>query len=378
MLRLITRLNIGGPARQALLLTRELPDFPTVLAAGVPPAGEGELSDPDVPVRRVPLVRSINPPLDAKAVVAVRRLLVHHRAGLVHTHMAKAGFVGRTAATTVRPRPRTVHTFHGHVLEGYFRAPSQRAFLEIERRLAACTDVLVAVSTYVRDALLDLGVGRPSQYEVIPLGFDLSPFLSIERPSGHLRRELGVTPETPLVGILGRLAPIKDHETMLRALALVPGAHLAVLGDGELRSRLERAAAGMGVSGRVHFVGWRIDVAACIGDLDVVALTSRNEGTPVSLIEAAATGRPAVATRVGGVADVVQHGVTGYLVERGDAAAVAGYLRRLLDDPAQRRQMGEAGRAHVRDRYSHVRLLRDIAELYRALPGNVSRRDGPG
>lgn len=368
VLRLITRLNVGGPARQALLLTRHLADeFPTTLGAGTPTAREGELLDDQVPVRRLPLVRPLRPDVDARAVMAVRRLLRETRARVVHTHMAKAGTVGRSAARMVTPRPKTVHTFHGHVLDGYFTDPVGRAFVEIERRLARQTDVIVAISEEIRDELLALRIGRPEQYRVIPLGFDLSPFFEVSEPRGELRRRLNLAPDVPLVGMIGRLVPIKDHLTMFHAIARVPNAHLAVVGDGELRMQLEATVQRMHLGDRVHFTGWMTDVAAVVSDVDVVALTSRNEGTPVSLIEAAACGRATVATKVGGVGMVVEDGVTGYLAPPGNAEAVASLMERLLAEPDTRRRMGEAGRERVRERFSEQRLLRDIRELYRAL-----------
>jgi glycosyltransferase involved in cell wall biosynthesis len=368
VLRLITRLNVGGPARQALLLTRHLSrEFPTTLAAGHPTAREGELVDDQVDVLRVPLVRPLRPDIDARAVMAVRRLLRATGAELVHTHTAKAGTVGRSAARTVNPRPRTIHTFHGHVLDGYFAPPVRRAFVEVERRLARQTDVLVAISDEIRAELLDLGIGRPDQYRVIPLGFDLGPFFEVDGHRGELRRRLNLAPDVPLVGVIGRLVPIKDLVTMFEGVARLPSVHLAVVGDGELRESLEARIGRMGMSDRVHFTGWITDVASVMSDLDVVGLTSRNEGTPVSLIEAAACGRPVVATRVGGVGMVVDHGVTGFLVPPGDPAAFAAHLERLLAEPETRRRMGAAGRTRVRERFSQDRLLRDIRGLYAEL-----------
>jgi glycosyltransferase involved in cell wall biosynthesis len=171
----------------------------------------------------------------------------------------------------------------------------------------------------------------------------------------------------PLVGIIGRLVPIKDHLTMFQAMARLPDVHLAVVGDGELRTSLEATVKGMHLADRVHFTGWMTDVAAVVSDVDVVALTSRNEGTPVSLIEAAACGRPAVATKVGGVGMVVEHGVNGYLARPGDPEAVATLIGNLLAEPETRRRMGEAGRVRVRERFGQDRLLRDIRALYAEL-----------
>jgi hypothetical protein len=249
VLRLITRMNIGGPARQAILLTKGLSaDFPTVLAAGRPGQAEGELTDPDVAVRHVPLVRPVRPATDLRCLLVVRRLLYESGARLVHTHMAKAGTIGRLAALSSprgHRRPRLVHTFHGHVLQGYFAGPQQRAFVQFERILAKHTDVLIAVSPEVRDELLDLGIGKPAQYRVVPLGFDLAPLLAVGTPGGpvgRLRAGLGLAENVPLAGTVGRLVPVKDHATLFSAVASVPGLHLAVLGDGELRATLEMLA----------------------------------------------------------------------------------------------------------------------------------------
>lgn len=367
MVRLITRLNIGGPARQALSLTRELrPEFDTVLAAGVPTPEEGELTDPQVEVNRVPLTRPVAPRIDLRGLVAVRRLLADHRAELLHTHMAKAGTLGRLAAITGRRRPVTIHTFHGHVLDGYFGARTQRAFIAAERILARRTDVLVAISPLIRDQLLELGIGRPEQYRVIPLGFDLREHLAVSGPSGRLRERLAVPTDVPLAGIVGRLVPIKDHATTFAAMGRLPDVHLAVLGDGELRASLEALAAAEGLTDRVHFVGWWTDIPAAMADLDVIVLSSRNEGTPVSLIEAAACGRPVVTTDVGGVRSVVAHDETGLLVPAGDAEALSDAIGAVLADSARAKAMGAAGRRSV-ERFTLERLTGDIRALYREL-----------
>jgi glycosyltransferase involved in cell wall biosynthesis len=352
------------------MLNRELRNgFDTTLAAGIPTAAEGELTDPAVEVKRVPLVRRPDPLTDWRAFRAIRALVRETDPALIHTHTAKAGAIGRAVARRSRPRPRTVHTFHGHVLEGYFSRPVQRGFVEIERRLASWTDALVTVSEDIRDQLLNLGIGRAEQYRVIPLGFDLRSLLEVEDGRGELRARLGLGQEVPLVGIVGRLVPIKDHLTAFRALAELPTAHLAVLGDGELRAELESSARAMGLAERVHFTGWWMDVPGAMSDLDVIVLTSRNEGTPVTLIEALAAARPVVATDVGGVRSVVADGVSGRLVPPGNPIAVADALRQLLSAPAERRRLGEAGRADVRARYGQERLVAEITALYRELLG---------
>ena len=370
VLRLATRLNIGGPARQCLLLTKSLADeFPTTLAAGTPPPEEGELTDPEVVVRRLPLVRPFRAGADGRALAATRALLREVRPTILHTHMAKAGTVGRLAAATLRPRPITVHTFHGHVLDGYFPAPVEKAILAAERLLARRTDVLIAVSPQVRESLVDLGVGAAERWRVVPLGLELGPFAAVAEPSGRLRRRIGLADDVPLVGAVGRLVPIKDLATLVRAVARLDGVHLALVGEGEQRAELEELVAALGVGGRVHMPGWADDVAAWMADLDVVALTSRSEGTPVALIEALAAGRPVVATSVGGVPFVVRHGATGWLVPPGDSVAVAEALQAALADPAEGTRRSAAGRTEVLDRFGSERLVADIRSLYRELAG---------
>lgn len=370
VLRVITRLNIGGPAIQALLLTRALRDsYPTILAAGTPPAGEGELSDPEVHATRLPLVRQIRPVTDIAAYRAIRHLIDCSGVGLVHTHMAKAGILGRLAAHHSTSGVKTVHTFHGHVLDGYFTAPMQRLFIAIERGLARRTDALVAVSDEVRDSLLSLGIGSSERFHVIPLGFELAPFLAVTGRTGALRDALQLLPDVPLIGVAGRLAAIKDHDTLLRAMTQLPQAHLVILGDGEKRRDLERIMRRLDLERRVHLVGWRSDMAECLADVDVMALTSRNEGTPVSLIEASAAARPVVATDVGGVASVVVDGKTGFLARAGDDAGIAHGLRMLMDDRSLAARLGAAGRDHVRERFTHTRLVSDVEKLYDSLIG---------
>lgn len=368
VVRIITRLNIGGPARQALLLTKEFREsWPTALLAGTAPPEEGELSDPDVKVHRLPLVRRPSPARDLRAYVRTRRVLSERSPKILHTHMAKAGMIGRLAAR--RSGIRTVHTYHGHVLEGYFRPSVQRAILEVERRLARTTDVLIAISPEIRDSLLDLGVGRQEQYRVIPLGFDLTEHLEVEGPSLRLRSHLGLDADVLLVGVVGRLVPIKDLRTFLRAVSLTPPIHAAVLGDGEERAALERFAKELGISDRVHFTGWWTDIPGAMSDLDLVVLTSLNEGTPVSLIEALACRRPVIATDVGGVPFVIDHGRTGILVHPNDPQTLAREVGTLLGSPATMERLAREGRESVRTRFHKDRLLTDIDALYGELTG---------
>lgn len=365
VLQVVTRLNIGGPAQHVLGLATGLKDrYDISVAAGVPPVEEGELCAPGVDVLPVPLVRPIAPIADIRAFTSVRGIVRDGSPALIHSHMAKAGTIARLVAPTVRPRPRTVHTFHGHVLSGYFSSPSQAAFLRIERMLARHTDILVGVSSEIRDELLELGIGRPPQWKVIPLGHDLEPFLAVRGHSTALRSELNLGSDVPLVGVLARLAPVKDHVTLLRAMRHVRGVHLAVVGDGKQRPDLEALARELGIAERVHFTGWRSDVADVIADLDVVVLTSRNEGTPVSLIEAAAAGRPVIATDVGGVRAVVDDRETGVLVPPGDERAAAKAIEWMLADRARSEELGREARRRSRERFSLRQSLDAVTALY--------------
>lgn len=375
VVRVIARLNIGGPAIHATLLHERLDParFASTLVSGSEEAGEGNylaLHGRATHLETLPdLGREIRPLRDvatlARLTAMIRRLQPH----VVHTHTAKAGAVGRAAAMLAGV-PVIVHTYHGHVLRGYFSPAKTAVYRAIERGLARRTDRLLAVTPRVRDELLALGVGTAAQYRAVPLGFDLAPLLVAERRRGELRAELGLG-EAPLVGIVARLVPIKAHEVFLAAAARVsqqkPAVRFLVIGDGERRQALEAQAATLGLGGVVRFLGWRADIDRLYADIDVVALTSRNEGSPVALIEAMAAGRPVVSTEVGGVADVVEHGVSGLLAPMDDAAALAGHILALLAAPDLRERMGRHGRIRVAATYGADRLVSDIESLYEEL-----------
>ncbi len=396
VIRLIARLNVGGPAIHTLLLTEALraPWYDSVLVAGSPEGVEGDLSEEAVRrglriVKLPALRRSLSPWRDLLVWCAIFRLFRRERPDIVHTHTAKAGALGRSAALAHnllerwlaphRHAPariaRIVHTFHGHVLEGYFGRMRSRMFLDIERWLARYTDRIVAVSPTVREDLLRRGIGSESRLRVIPLGLPLDKLLSLPLPEARSR--------ILRVGIIGRLVPIKHHELFLQVAsrcrqdARLSAWQFVIVGDGERRAALERLAGQLGLDGAVTFVGWQADATSIYRDLDIICLTSLNEGTPVSLIEALAAGRPVVATDVGGVRDVVGPAREvdgalirtphGFLVPSGDAQACERALRLLADHPEERTAMGRAGREHVRMRYAAARLIRDIEALYAEL-----------
>lgn len=372
----ITRLNVGGPARLVPMLARDLEErgFQSLLVSGSEGAREGVLR-PDrvdhIGIRT--LKRSIDPLDDFRSARALESLFRRQRPDIVHTHTAKAGTLGRLAARRAEV-PVVIHTFHGHVLDEYFVRPVSQFFASMERYLAQQTDALIAVSPSVRDFLLGVGVGKQSQWHIVPVGLELDSLLVGTPDREECRHRLGLPIDGPAVGIIGRLVPIKDHVTFLEAarrLATVrPDVTFVVAGDGESRRKLQRNAEKM-LGDRVQFLGWVFDLAALYGALDVVVLSSRNEGTPVALIEAGAAGKAVVATRVGGVPDVVRDGVTGALVNAGDADAMAAEILALLEAPHRAEMMGSAARKLVRERFSAARLVDDVTELYEQL---LSRR----
>jgi len=376
ILRVIARLNVGGPALHAVLLTERLDPsrYDSLLVTGTEGPGEGNyLALHGKSLERLVVVpalgREIRGWQDTIALRELARLVRRVRPHIVHTHTAKAGVLGRLAARMVGV-PVVVHTYHGHVFQGYFSPLKTRLFLGIERWLARRTDWLLTVSEAVRQDLLRLGIGNPERLRVVPLGLDLEPFLACDTLRGQLRAELGVG-NALLVGIIARLVPIKRHEDFLAGAAAVvsrlPNCRFLIVGDGELGAGLEARSRGLGLDGHVHFLGWRSDLPRVYADLDLVALTSANEGLPVSLIEAMAAARPVVATRVGGVPDLVEDGVTGLLVPPDDPPALAEAMVTLLADPDRRQAMGDAGRKRVHPTYSAERLLRDMDRLYTEL-----------
>jgi glycosyltransferase involved in cell wall biosynthesis len=376
VVRLITRLNIGGPAIHTILLTAGLDRsrFTPLLVAGSETSTEGNMlplaERLGVRPHSIPeLGRAVRPGQDLVAFAKVLRLLRSCRPTIVHTHMAKAGAIGRIAARLAGV-PIVVHTFHGHVFHSYFDNVRTAAFLTAERLLARLSDRLIAVGDRQRDEIAAYGIGDRRKLVAVPLGLDLQPFLA-PTSRGALRGTLGIADETPLVGIVARLVPIKAHETFLQAAALLvkqrPDVRFAIVGDGERRATLQAEARALGLDGLVHFLGWRRDLPAVYADLDVVCLSSLNEGSPVALIEAMAAGRPVVATAVGGVPEVVRDGISGLLVPPRDPRAMASAVDEVLATPERGRLLGLAARDGVYPKYGVQRLIRDVEALYHEL-----------
>jgi len=382
VLRVIARLNVGGPALHVAYLTAGLAErgYDTTLVAGTLGRGEESMEfvadAKGVSIEVIEeLGRSISPLRDARAVIRLAQLIRRERPTILHTHTAKAGAVGRAAALLAggaRP-PIVVHTFHGHVLRGYFNRVATFGFRTLERLLARVTTKLIAVSPEVRDDLVRLGVAPAEKFAVIRLGIELDQRVcSSDDQRTETRRVLGLGRGEPfVVGWVGRMTAVKRTDLVVRVLrALVDrgvDARLLLVGDGPDREALERLAHDLGVVKRCLFLGYQEDVARFYDAIDVLLLPSVNEGTPVSVIEALAAERPAVATRVGGIPDVVRDGVDGFLVDSDEPDALAERLAELAADPLRRTAMGEAGRARVLERYAVDRLVDDVDALYRQL-----------
>ena len=381
IMRVIARLNMGGPALHVSYLTAGLRKrgYVTTLVAGSLARGEESMSfvAEELGVQVISIAelhREISPLRDALAVVRLARLIRLQRPQILHTHTAKAGAIGRLAALLAgdaRP-PIIVHTFHGHVLRGYF-GPWQTAFFRLlERRLAEVATVLIAVSPEVRDDLVALGVAPAEKFVVIRLGIELEQRVDPGQDGRvETRRMLGIPPERFVVGWIGRMTGVKRTDDVLLAVKRLRerevDAALCMVGDGPDRELVERRASELGIVRHCFFLGYQEDVAPFYAAFDAMVLPSGNEGTPVSAIEALASGRPVVATRVGGVPDVVRDGEDGFLVERGDIEQLAERLALLARDPELREQMGRAGRERVVPRYAVDRLIDDVDRLYRSL-----------
>ena len=404
ILRIIARLNVGGPAKHVVWLTHRMRrrGHDSVLVAGTVPAGEKDMGyfaeeHGVIPVYLKELSRELSPK-DVVSLFKIYNLIRRERPDVIHTHTAKAGAVGRAAAALYkwltpgslvgRPRKvRVVHTYHGHVFHSYYGRVKTGTFRMIERSLARfATDRIIVISDQqLREINSEFGVGRREQFSVVPLGIEVEQFKKAGN-GGRLREELGVGANTLIVGCVGRLTEIKDIPLLLAAVKKCseqPAAtsiHFAIVGDGNLRAELERMVSELGIERLVTFLGNRSDVADIVAGMDIVVLTSKNEGTPLSLIEAMAAGKTVIATPVGGVVDLVGQVTdkkTGFdLCERGIAVtertpeAVAEALIYAAQNEKLRVRLSRSGQEFVERNYSVSRLESDIARLYAELVGD--------
>jgi glycosyltransferase involved in cell wall biosynthesis len=378
VLRIIARLNVGGPAIHTILLTKLLsPErFASMLVTGMVSPSEGDMrylaEEKGIAPYIIPeLGREIRWRDDLTALWKLYRLMHTLRPTIVHTHTAKAGMLGRLAAKLAGV-PIIVHTFHGHVFHSYFSPAKTRVFLQIERTLGAFSDAIITVSPKQRTEILDYRIGHPDKVQAIGLGLELDQFVHCECVRGTLRQELQVDAATPLIGIVARLVPVKGHTYFLEAaqhvLKTFPHARFLVIGDGELRDNLEQYANNLSIRSQIFFLGFRRDLLEIYADLDVVMLSSLNEGLPVTLIEAMSAGKPVVSANVGGVSDLVQHEQSGFLVPPKDSKRLAeGIIQMLSLSKDERVKMGMYGRNSVYPKYHITTLVKNIETLYERL-----------
>jgi glycosyltransferase involved in cell wall biosynthesis len=395
VLQVITRLNVGGPARHTVALDEGLRalGFAPMLVYGAEDAREGSLEDllgaRDVRALRIErLRRRVQPWSDLGVLYQLTRLIFLERPDVVHTHTAKAGTIGRLAAFAYNVTRRrgdrcvVVHTFHGHVFSGYFGALGSGAVRLIERAMSRVTDRILTVSQRQKADICDrYRIAPAGKTDVLELGSDLEPLFRLEANTS-LREALGFAPRHVVFGFVGRFVPIKDLPTLVRAFAQVaarvPDARLMLVGDGELRSAIERLVIELQLSDRVRFTGWVRDIQAIYGALDVAVLPSINEGTPLVLLEAMAAGRPVIATAVGGVEDIVSRDRMGLLVPPRDVRALAEAMARLAECPAMRGELGAAARRGMSVRFGRDGVVHRVAALYQGLLAQRGPRRSPG
>ena len=393
VLRIIARLNTGGPAIHTILLTRELngDHFSSQLVTGVVGPDEGDMSFYAEQMSVTPIVipelqRNPKPLDDLRALMKICQLIFATRPDVIHTHTAKAGAVGRVAGLiynlcarlTGRPRAVVCHTFHGHLFHGYFPRWISALLILGERVLARVSDRIITVSEQLKHELTRVYRICPEEKcTVVPLGLDFRWVSQLEARRGTLRSEVGLPSRDLAIGIIGRLTAIKNHELFLQVArdCQIPGARFFIIGDGERRAALRELAERLGLNGRVVFTGWQRDLAKVYSDLDIVCLTSLNEGTPLVLIEAMAAGLPVVATKVGGVRDLMAG--SGNLTPDGMEIFSNGIvvppnrpdlfrigLEFLASRPDVRQEMSASGQSFVRERFSVERLVSETTSLY--------------
>jgi len=389
VLRILNRLIIGGPSKNAIYLSRYMqPDFETLLVIG---GKEDHEQDADFlasanniqPTCIPEMKRSISPKEDWAAYNKLKKLIKEYKPDIVHTHAAKSGALGRLAAKHAGV-PVIVHTFHGHVFHSYFNSLKTNFFIRAERYLAGFSDAIVAISDVQKKELSgDFKIASPDKFHVIPLGLDLDNFtIDQETKRKKFRTEFGIDDETVAIGIVGRLVPVKNHSLFLKALKYVLDntsvkVKAFIIGDGESRGAIEQLANELGIQFSKHtdnehlhpmvLTSWRTDVDTICAGVDIIALTSLNEGTPVSLIEAQAAGKPIVSTRVGGIADVVMENKTALLSDITDEEAFSKNLLQLVNDASLRNKLSNAGKEYVIKQFSYHRLVKDMSDLYHEL-----------
>lgn len=382
VLRVVTRMNVGGPATHVVVANQGLRahGWETLLVFGTIESDEAEVDvdSLDLPFERVSsLKRAIDPAHDLRAAATLARIIRRFRPDVIHTHLSKAGLLGRAVAMA-SSRAVRIHTFHGTVFGGYFGSTASSAIVRAERFLGHHSHAVVALSKRQRDELAEYRIAPKARIHVVPLGLPLDRFTLARGADARraARSALGIRPDAFMVLAIGRLVPIKRLDRLIDALALVapavPELRVDFVGGGSEREDLEKRISVAGLVDRVVFDGWSSDAPTWYAAADLVVLTSDREGTPLALIEAAAAGRPVVATDVGGVSDVVVDGRTGFVVAADDTPGFAERVVRLARDPQLRASMARDAPQRAA-RYDAARLVTDLDRLYRGRIGEEER-----
>ena len=387
ILRIHNRLIVGGPSLNVTLLSTQLgPEFETMLVVGrrdpyEKDAGYIAKQSGITPIEIPEMRRSILPINDIKAYYRIKKIIKEFKPDIVHTHASKSGAIGRLAASSCKVK-LIVHTFHGHVFHSYFNRVISFFIISLERYLAKKTDTIIAISDVQKRELSEVyKIAPAAKIATIPLGFNLEKYtLDQDAKRIAFREKYGFGMHDIVIGIIGRIVPIKNHQMFVKVAANVKkkfGANVrfAVIGDGESLPVIERKSVEMGLSYSFYVThpkantdivvtSWETEIDQVMAGVDIVVLTSYNEGTPVSLIEAQAARKPVVATNVGGVEDVITHGENGFLTAVNDVVAFANYVNILVEDADLRNRMGNTGFDRVINRYSKQRLVKDVKKLY--------------
>ena len=376
ILRILNRFNVGGPTYNVAYLTKYLSDeYTTVLIGGEREESEASseyiLKELDIPYTIVPdMKRSISLKNDIKALREIISIIKKEKPDIVHTHASKAGLLGRLAAK-ICGVPYIFHTFHGHVFHSYFGKKKTSFFIHLERLLARWSTAIIAISDIQKHELGDIYKICPSEkIQVVPLGFDLHKFTEqTDEKRKQFRTQYNLQDDEIAIGIVGRLAPVKNHEMFIDAICncqkqTSKKIRAFIIGDGELAEQLQTYCKNTNTEQIITFTSWIKDVDVAYAGLDIVALTSFNEGTPVSIIEAQAAGKPVVSTNVGGISDIVQEDETALLSEI-DTEKFTEKLTRLINDDDLRKKMSEKSRQFSDSKFSYVRLCTDMENVYK-------------
>lgn len=390
ILRIANRFNLGGPTFNVAYLTKYLPDrYETLLIGGDKEENEASsshiLADLGIEPIIIPeMKRELSPGLDWNAYKKVKSIIREFKPDIVHTHAAKAGAIGRQAAYDLKV-PAIVHTFHGHVFHSYFGNLKTEFYKSVERNMAKKSSAIVAISEIQKTELSEIHrICDAEKTHVIPLGFDLSRFhTDMEKKRIEFRNEFNLSEDEIAIGIIGRLVPIKNHHLFISVAKQVmeqcsSKVRFFIVGDGELREELENHCSQIGMKFNVTsdvltnaapltFCSWRTDIDRINAGLDIIALTSKNEGTPVSLIEAQAAAKPVVATDVGGTRNVVSDSVSGFVVNKDNQTDMVKSMIKLVESRSLREKFGSSGQKIVSAEYHYSRLVNDMDQLYEKL-----------